>query len=372
MKTTFYSTRCTHQRKGFTLVELLVVITIIGMLMGLLLPAVQNAREAARVSQCNNNLAQMGRACLGMEAERGYFPSGGVRYNWQGDADAGPTLVQPGGWTYSILPYMEQMATFMLPSDGKIMEITNEQKNGAKACYQALIPTFTCVTRRPCKLRNIGSIPQTNAFAPESNMAMRGDYAGNFGAGRDIYSAAASADINYPNNQGDDYKINQGDWPYIYKFVSNGKYRSADDKYGVNGVIYDFSHVKTDDIFDGTGNTYLIGEKYIPTSKYDAGDWGSDNEGVFCGTDQDNLRSGGQIRVAISNNLPYLNDDSPYLPKQDSRDEGNVSFGSAHTGSWGMVMCDGSVHRLSYSIDGHIHIQLAARNDGIPTSVPTK
>ena len=371
MKTTLYSTRCTRQRKGFTLVELLVVITIIGMLMALLLPAVQNAREAARVSQCNNNLAQMGRACLGMEAERGHFPSAGCTWRWQGDADAGPSVAQPGGWSYSILPYMEQMATFMLSSDGQIMTITEQQKRGAATCYQALIPTFTCITRRPCKLRSIGSIPGINANAPDGNMGMRGDYAGNFGSPINNKAVFTSVDIGYNHGGGgDNYKLNASDWTQIYKFVSSGEFRPA-DYYGVNGVIYDFSRVKTDDIFDGNGNTYLIGEKYIPTAYYERGDWGSDNEGVFCGTDQDNLRTGGKLGTALSNNTPHWADDDAYLPKQDSNQD-TVPFGSAHTGSWGMVMCDGSAHRLSYSIDGHVHIQLAARNDGIPTTVPSK
>ena len=77
-------------KRGFTLVELLVVITIIGILIALLLPAVQAAREAARIAQCRNNLKQLGLAMLDFEQANGHFPSGGWGYLWVGNPDRGP------------------------------------------------------------------------------------------------------------------------------------------------------------------------------------------------------------------------------------------------------------------------------------------
>ena len=95
---------------GFTLVELLVVMAIIGILAGMLLPAVEAARETARKTQCMNNLKQQGNATLQHESAQGIFPTGGWGYLWAGDPDRGFTKLQPGGWIYNILPYLGEQA----------------------------------------------------------------------------------------------------------------------------------------------------------------------------------------------------------------------------------------------------------------------
>ena len=98
------------EKSGFTLVELLVVITIIGILIALLLPAVQAAREAARMTQCQNNIKQLAQGCMNHENSTGRYPTGGWGWHWTGDADMGNDAGQPGGWIYNLLPFIEQQA----------------------------------------------------------------------------------------------------------------------------------------------------------------------------------------------------------------------------------------------------------------------
>src|SRR5580704_2621702 len=93
---------------GFTLVELLVVITIIGILVSLLLPAVQSAREQARLTQCKNNIKQLAMGCQTHVSTYQYFPGGGWGWGWIGDPTHGSGNTQPGGWIYNILPYIDQ------------------------------------------------------------------------------------------------------------------------------------------------------------------------------------------------------------------------------------------------------------------------
>ena len=92
------------RKSGFTLVELLVVIAIIGILIAMLLPAVQAAREAARRLQCSSQLKQIGVAFHNHAATHRHYPTGGWGWRWIGDPDRGYGKAQPGGWVYNILP----------------------------------------------------------------------------------------------------------------------------------------------------------------------------------------------------------------------------------------------------------------------------
>ncbi|HMP80076.1 MAG TPA: DUF1559 domain-containing protein, partial [Pirellulaceae bacterium] len=100
-----------NHRNGFTLIELLVVMGVISILAGLLLPAVQSTRRAARQTQCLNNLRQGALASLNYESAHRHFPSNGWGLRWLGIQGSVPGgLGQPGSWVFNVLPFLEQDA----------------------------------------------------------------------------------------------------------------------------------------------------------------------------------------------------------------------------------------------------------------------
>ena len=173
-------------RRGFTLVELLVVVTIIALLIGLLLPAVNGAREAGRRATCASHLKQLAYGCLHHEAAQDMFPTGGWEWYWAGDPDRGWGWRQPGGWTYNILPYIEQQALHDLGSGQNIA--------GKMAAFaqrgQVIQPLFYCPTRRK-------AIAYPNPTYMDCNanpiyVAARTDYAANAGTNQNMFWVRAS------------------------------------------------------------------------------------------------------------------------------------------------------------------------------------
>src|SRR5271166_4344647 len=138
-----------QKNTAFTLVEMLVVIAILGILMGLLLPAVNSVRESMRRTQCKNNLAQLGRAALQHLTVQGHFPSSGWGYNWTGDPDHGFGARQPGGWIYNSLPYL---GMDIIHDKGKGLDGTAGPSSPKGEALQepmiAVIQVVICPTRR--------------------------------------------------------------------------------------------------------------------------------------------------------------------------------------------------------------------------------
>ncbi|MDO4575149.1 MAG: DUF1559 domain-containing protein [Planctomycetia bacterium] len=320
---------------AFTLVELLVVIAIIGMLVGLLLPAVQQAREAARQMQCNNNLRQMALACLNTEATTKSLPSGGWATNWQGDGDRGFSDKQPGSWIFAILPAMEQNALFQLPSDGDAATVTQTQKDNGKPVWSTCLSFFHCPSRR-MGVPNYTRITTYKNATAESNLQAKSDYAAVTG---DTKPDASGGGSSIGSIQDGDELCRTGKW------LHEG-----------NGVIYTGSHVKLAEIRDGTTNTYLLGEKYLAPNRYEP-----TSTSDMCYGDDVNAYTGGDDNQRWTATVP-LQDRMGYTPC--------YGLGSCHAGGLGMAMCDGSVHRVSYSIDATVHRNLGIRADGNVVTLP--
>ena len=277
-----------RKRLAFTLVELLVVITIIGILIALLLPAVQAAREAARRAQCTNNLKQLALGMLGHEHQYGFFPSGGWSWEWTGDPDRGVGRSQPGNWAYSILPFIEQQALHDLGMDGQPNVVTATQTAGAALCEQQMLTVFNCPSRRPAlayPFFNWGITcydaggGYTAYNADRIMVAGRSDYVANAGdqsndllggcpgsPGQAGYNQAAAMDAKHS-------------WPN-----SDGSMGGSEP---ATGICFFHSQVTMTDITDGALNTYLLGEKYLDPDHYANGQDHADNECLFNGYDND-------------------------------------------------------------------------------------
>lgn len=299
-------------RGGFTLVELLVVIAIIGVLVALLLPAVQAARESARRTQCSNHLKQIGLAFHNHSDSMGHLPTGGWGWNYVGDPDGGFAENQPGGWTYNILPWIEQKA---------LREIGIGQSGPLKQAELAkLVGTpikfYHCPSRRPARVYPI-TVQPVNAA-----------------------SVSMGAKLDYGANCGDGGNERNGGDP--------NQAASVNDVFP--GILFDKSKIKLAEITDGTSNTFMVGEKYLSPNAYTTGTDAADNENLYVGFDNDNSRSTGATY---------------FPPRQDTKLLANIQvFGSAHPGGFNVVMCDGSVRVIQYSIDQKSFRYLGNRLDG--------
>ncbi|MCO6042826.1 DUF1559 domain-containing protein [Aeoliella sp. ICT_H6.2] len=350
-------------RYGFTLVELLVVIAIIGILVGLLLPAVQAARESARRIQCTNNLKQMTLAMVNHESAHGTLPSSGWKGHFTGDPDRGHGKNQPGCWMYSILPYMEQQAIYDMGSG-----MTGTARLEAlKVRDTTPVKAFNCPSRRTAELYQRSAPAPLTAYSGdgtgvakpyEMTAAVKSDYAINIGdmSGLDDKTGFDSKCLQIaPNNY--DKATWSSDFPP----------RASE----YNGVSFCGTAVKLRQITDGLTNTIALGEKFVFTQVYaERAYWRGDDWGPYVGFQDDVARS------------TYYNGLGPgtHVPQQDTDDltsltkgsiDGQFShilpaelFGSAHTAGCIFSMCDGSVTLINYDVDPETYRQMGDRGDG--------
>ncbi len=161
-----------HLRNGFTLVELLVVIAIIGILVALLLPAIQAAREAARRSQCSNNLKQIGLAVLNFESTNKRFPAGSTT---KGAAISGPYW---STWTIDILPFMEETALHDLWDPKIVLE-----NPGNRTIKQSRVVSYLCPTDEETGVLGVPESGLADSLLPPNNLYHPGSYRANSGTG---------------------------------------------------------------------------------------------------------------------------------------------------------------------------------------------
>lgn len=321
---------------AFTLVELLVVIAIIGVLVALLLPAVQAAREAARRQQCQNNLRQLSLGLLNYESARGSFPPAFEFAQGQEPAALAPNAIGPN-WAVRLLPFIEQAAIFNL-IDKSVTATGNW--GSAKAppsighannapVRMAVIEAFRC----PSDTNYSSTMMQFTPAAGASQWA-RGNYAANAGNGP-LFNRGGDG-IFGPNSDG---------W-------RDGRRR---------GVIGPNVAAKLKQITDGTSNTLLLGEVRAGITAQDRrGTWALGQAGAsvlfwFGQTGDDN---GPNVCSALADDTAGLTAaDTDLMMKECMPDytgdnmQNQATVRSTHLGGVNVGLVDGSAHFISNEVD---------------------
>jgi prepilin-type N-terminal cleavage/methylation domain-containing protein len=314
-------------KRGFTLVELLVVIAIIGVMVGLLLPAVQAAREAARRMRCSNNLKQIGLALHTYESTFRTFPPGfmsRVTGPWPGGGNDPVPEVGPGWSLFArILPQMEQANLFdRIHFDFPIADPRNQvARSTAVNEFQCPSDTWSApVTVFPASLG-------ITDLAPLS-------YAACVGGGDPA---------NHPG------------------------YSAMYEQLPFNGMFHRNKMIRHADITDGTSNTIGLGER---ASMFTPNGWAGvipNGQTTFSQqiAQQRGLAFGATVRPAITMVSVHVRSGGPNAPTGSPG-----GFWSPHPGGCLFLLMDGSIHTISTHVDMPIYRAMAGRNDGMVVALP--
>jgi prepilin-type N-terminal cleavage/methylation domain-containing protein len=308
-------------RRAFTLIELLVVLAIIALLIGLLLPAVQQVREGANRVKCANNLKQLTLAAHNHHAALGRLPSAGWGWEWVGVADRGTGKRQPGGWLYSVLPYIEQQTVWSL-GQGEATDAA--RKAAVLLAVETRVPIVNCPTRRT-----------GGPYANGRNLYYRGDFAG-------TVTPAKLARTDYAACAGSQPRDEIDGGPESIAQADAGRFDWGDLSF--DGVCFRRSEIRLTDVKAGTSNTYFAGEKYLNPLDYETGLDTSDNENYLTGFNNDVNRC---THAPPRRDLTGLRD--------------TLSYGSAHVAGLNMSYCDGSVRFVTYDVAPAVHRRAGSR-----------
>jgi prepilin-type N-terminal cleavage/methylation domain-containing protein/prepilin-type processing-associated H-X9-DG protein len=375
----------TAARRAFTLVELLVVIAIIGVLVALLLPAVQAAREAARRSECQNKLKQMGLSIQNFVTAQKTFPTGGDGYfpdiknfvtppapaGGQAPAGAKPNGPNKQGlsWAYQILPYLEQNPLFGLVNQEQLQATTVDlyycpsRRGATKVSIGTGIspPVVLCdyVTVAPCTSTCPGGAARYTPTAWGDASMTVGRYQTNglgpLSCGSQKLSGDAAAP---PDNAVYDGLIVRTPWRY--RFAGTVRERPLNPQMAV----------KIGQVPDGLSNTILVTEKFVRSDLYGGGSW-SDDQGWTDGWDPDTVRTTCLQPMNDGDGLCF-GGSTGFTRYCGDNIDGFADVwqtGSAHASGINAAFGDGSVHAIGYNVDVILYNNLGGRNDEQPVDL---
>jgi prepilin-type N-terminal cleavage/methylation domain-containing protein len=313
------------KRRGFTLVELLVVIAIIGVLVALLLPAVQAAREAARRSSCQNKMRQLAIALHNFHDARGKFPPGAENAVYPKPRMSGATTFAGTSWIVYILPYIEQQPLYKRYRFDLSYSSTQNAAVGA-----TIIPGLYCPS---------GPSPQQYT---DPNSVVKGNptthYYGVMGpAGLTNPTTNKIGAITYSYTVGD--ATSNGAWS-AHGILSH--YRETTGSASTNRIV------RVADVIDGTSATLMLAERsmHLPNGQTnDYRTWIRGNNGG----------SGACKCVTYPINSTFYN---------GSNNFNHISFGSDHPGGCHFALGDASVRFLAETVDLSLYKAMASMNGG--------
>ena len=341
-------------QRGFTLVELLVVIAIIGILIGMLLPAVQQVREAARRTTCLNNLRQLALAALNHESAHMHFPTAGGQSNafWDTGEELRPVHGHQNlGWIFQILPFMEQNNLYdQRQSDGYL--------GGVSPLIETNIESLNCPTRGR-RFINMGSYPLAVA-----------DYAGVMGS------------WNEPDWNGFTWQHYMNPAPNEQTAVWTGIIAKG-GHYEINADrTFSFPKIGFGAITDGSSNTIMLMEKAVNQKNYEINNlqdgvwlwweiWGQ-----YSGADWGTMRMIAPPNAVDGTTGPnppvfLIGDtfDRPSWQFLSANVTQELGFGSGHPQMTNAVFGDGSTRGVNNNVDIYILNASGDRADGTPANL---